>query len=65
MIEAGALLGRLRALGYSFFSGVPCSFLTPLINAVINDRELDYVGATSEGEAVGINLGASLAGRKT
>ena len=65
MIEAGALLGRLRALGYSFFSGVPCSFLTPLINAVINDRELDYVGATSEGEAVGINLGASLAGRMT
>ncbi len=65
MIEARALLARLRALGYSFFSGVPCSFLTPLINAVINDRELDYVGATSEGEAIGINLGASLAGRKT
>ena len=65
MIEAGALLARLRALGYSFFSGVPCSFLTPLINAVINDCDLDYVGATSEGEAVGINLGASLAGRKT
>jgi phosphonopyruvate decarboxylase len=65
MIEAGALVGRLRALGYSFFSGVPCSFLTPLINAVINERALDYVGATSEGEAVGINLGASLAGRKT
>ncbi len=65
MIEAGALLARLRALGYSFFSGVPCSFLTPLINAVINDRELNYVGAASEGEAVGINLGASLAGRKT
>lgn len=65
MIEAAAFLARLRALGYSFFSGVPCSFLTPLINAVINDRELDYVGAASEGEAVGINLGASLAGRKT
>lgn len=65
MIEAAAFLARLRTLGYSFFSGVPCSFLTPLINAVINDRELDYVGAASEGEAVGINLGASLAGRKT
>jgi phosphonopyruvate decarboxylase len=65
MIEAGALLARLRALGYSFFSGVPCSFLTPLINAVINDRELTYLGAASEGEAVGINLGASLAGRGT
>lgn len=65
MIEAGALLEKLRARGHSFFSGVPCSFLTPLINAVINDRDLDYVGATSEGEAVGINLGASLAGRGT
>jgi phosphonopyruvate decarboxylase len=64
MIEAGALLGKLRALGYTFFSGVPCSFLTPLINAVINDHDLDYIGATSEGEAVAINLGASLAGRK-
>lgn len=65
MIEAGALLEKLRALGHSFVSGVPCSFLTPLINAVINDRSLDYVGAASEGEAVGINLGASLAGRGT
>ncbi len=65
MIEADAFLTRLRALGYSFVSGVPCSFLTPLINAVINTRELDYVAAASEGEAVAINLGASLAGRKT
>lgn len=65
MIEAGALLERLRASGHTFFSGVPCSFLTPLINAVINARESDYVGATSEGEAVAINLGASLAGRRT
>jgi phosphonopyruvate decarboxylase len=65
MIEAGALLAGLRACGRSFVSGVPCSFLTPLINAVINDRGLDYVGAASEGEAVGINLGASLAGRST
>lgn len=65
MIEAGALLGKLRALGLSFVSGVPCSFLTPLINAVINDRRFDYIAAASEGEAVGINLGASLAGRGT
>ena len=65
MIDAAALLARLRALGFSFFSGVPCSFLTPLINAVINDRALDFIGAASEGEAIGINLGASLAGRKT
>ena len=65
MIDAGIFLGRLRALGFSFFSGVPCSFLTPLINAVINDPHLDYVAAASEGEAVGINFGATLGGRKT
>jgi phosphonopyruvate decarboxylase len=44
---------------------VPCSFLTPLINAVLSRPELAYVGAASEGEAVAIAAGAWLAGRKT
>src|SRR5579859_5979363 len=48
-----------------FIAGVPCSFLTPLINGVLNDRSLRYVGAASEGEAVAIAAGAWLAGRKT
>jgi phosphonopyruvate decarboxylase len=51
--------------GYSFWSGVPCSFLTPFINYVIQSPELEYVGATSEGEALAIAAGAHLAGRKT
>jgi phosphonopyruvate decarboxylase len=65
MIQAQAFIEQLRELGYSQYAGVPCSFLTPFINYVIDDPALDYVGATSEGEAVGINLGAYLAGRKT
>ena len=65
MIEASSFIEPLRDLGYSQYAGVPCSFLTPFINYVIDDPTLDYVGATSEGEAVAFNLGAYLAGRKT
>jgi phosphonopyruvate decarboxylase len=51
--------------GFDFFSGVPCSFLTPVINRVIGDDGLSYVGAASEGEAVAIASGAWLAGHET
>jgi len=65
MIEADDFLNPARDAGYDFFTGVPCSFLTPVINRVISRRDLDYVGAASEGEAVGIAAGAWLAGRNT
>ena len=65
MISAASFVEHLRGLGYSQYAGVPCSFFTSFINYVIDDPALDYVGATSEGEAVGITLGAALAGRKT
>ena len=65
MIEAASVVDHLRGLGYSQFAGVPCSFFTSFLNYVIDDPRLDYVGATSEGEAVGITMGAALAGRKT
>jgi phosphonopyruvate decarboxylase len=65
MISASSFVENLRGLGYSQYAGVPCSFFTSFINYVIGDPTLDYVGATSEGEAVGITLGAFLAGRKT
>jgi phosphonopyruvate decarboxylase len=65
MIEADAFIAPARAAGFDFYTGVPCSFLTPLINRVIGAAELDYVGAASEGEAVAIAAGAWLAGRQT
>jgi phosphonopyruvate decarboxylase len=65
MISAFSFIDHLRGLGYSQYAGVPCSFLTSLINYVSGDPALDYIGATSEGEAVGITFGAFLAGRKT
>ena len=65
MIDAPAFVEHLHGLGYSQYAGVPCSFFTSLLNCVINHPAADYVGAASEGEAVGITLGAYLAGRKT
>lgn len=65
MIGADVFLDPARARGFRFYAGVPCSFLTPIINRVISDPALDYVGATSEGEAVAIAAGAWLAGQKT
>jgi phosphonopyruvate decarboxylase len=65
MIEAGLFIAQAMARGFDFYSGVPCSFLTPLIDGVISDPKLTYVGAASEGEAAAIAAGAWLAGRKT
>jgi phosphonopyruvate decarboxylase len=65
MIEAAQFIEHLRQLRYTQFAGVPCSYLKPFINFVIDDPTLDYLGAASEGEAVGITMGAYLAGRKT
>ena len=65
MITADAFIAAAGARGFDFYTGVPCSFLTPLINGVLSDRALRYVGAASEGEAVAIAAGAWLAGRRT
>lgn len=65
MIEAEDFIDEAAKAGFDFFCGVPCSFLTPLMNAVITSPATRYVGATSEGEAVAIAAGAWLAGRKT
>ena len=65
MIQASAFIDEAKRRGFDFFTGVPCSFLTPLINGVLSDRSLTYVGAASEGEAVAIASGAWLAGRRT
>jgi phosphonopyruvate decarboxylase len=65
VIAAAEFLDRGFAAGIDFFTGVPCSFLTPLINGAIVDDRLAYVGAASEGEAVAIASGAWLAGHRT
>ncbi len=65
MIRAETFLSEAKSRGFNFYTGVPCSFLTPLINRTISDRATRYIGAASEGEAVAIAAGAWLAGRQT
>jgi phosphonopyruvate decarboxylase len=64
MIEAGAFIEPARARGFSLYSGVPCSYLKPFINYVIDDENLRYVGAANEGDAVAVAAGAELAGQR-
>ena len=65
MIAADQFLKSSRDAGYNFFTGVPCTFLKPMINRVISSPDFDYVPATSEGEAIAVAAGAWLTGRKT
>jgi len=54
---------KLKELGFDFYTGVPCSFLSDLINYAIN--EVTYVMSTNEGDAVATSAGAYLGGRKS
>lgn len=65
MIEAGDFVEAARERGFDFYAGVPCSFLTPFINYVIDDPALRYVSAANEGDAVAMAAGAALAGQRT
>lgn len=64
MIEVQELISETSKKGYTFFSGVPCSILTPIHNYILSCENLKYATASSEGEAVGIAAGAYLAGQK-
>lgn len=63
MINTNQFGEQLKKLGFTFYSGVPCSFLKDLINYAIN--ECDYVMAANEGDAVAICSGAALGGKKS
>ena len=62
MIRARRIVEEGRAAGFSFFTGVPCSYLTALIDEVIASPDVPYIGATNEGDAVAIACGAWLVG---
>ena len=64
MIEASDFLNLLKQRGYNVLTGVPCSYLTELINLALDDPEIEYIAATNEGDAVAIAAGAYLGGGK-
>jgi phosphonopyruvate decarboxylase len=62
MIEAQQFVAAAQARGFRWYAGVPCSFLTPFINYVLQDGSLRYVSMTNEGDAVALIAGVSLGG---
>lgn len=65
MIDAQDFTRLALLRGFKLYTGVPCSYLKPFINSVIDDPDLQYVGATNEGDAVAIAAGAELAGMRS
>lgn len=62
MISASDFIEEGRKRNFLLYSGVPCSYLKPFINYVIDSDDIEYVGAANEGEAMAISAGANLAG---
>jgi phosphonopyruvate decarboxylase len=58
--QVGALFG---AAGFGPFTGVPCSFLGPVISYLQDQHPDRYLTAANEGEAVAIAAGARLCGQ--
>ncbi len=63
-IPAAAFVETAKMAGFSLYTGVPCSYVKPFINYVIDAPDLTYVGATNEGDAVAIAAGAELGGKR-
>ena len=65
MIEAEDFVEVARRMRFRRFTGVPCSFLTPFINYVINDDALAYVSSANEGDALATAAGAAAGGERS
>ncbi len=60
MIQARDFVEAARARGFSWYAGVPCSYLTPFINYVLQDSSLRYLSMANEGDAVALIAGVAL-----
>jgi phosphonopyruvate decarboxylase len=65
MIAPSIFVNLAATYGFRIYSGVPCSYLKSLINYVIEAPNVNYVGATNEGDAVALALGVTLAGSRS
>ncbi|MCI0400203.1 MAG: phosphonopyruvate decarboxylase [Gammaproteobacteria bacterium] len=64
MISAEQFVEAARRYGYQWYAGVPCSFITPFINYVIEDDNLTYVSSSNEGDALAACAGAVIGGQR-
>jgi phosphonopyruvate decarboxylase len=62
VLQARDFVEAARGHGFEWYAGVPCSYLTPFINYVLQDPTLRYVSMANEGDAVALIAGVALAG---
>ena len=65
MINTYDFLSFMLDKGFTFSTGVPCSYFKDLLIALEKDAEITYLPATREDEAMGIATGYFLGGGKT
>jgi len=58
MAKAEDFLNKFKSEGLGPFIEIPCSILKPLINRIIEDREIELINPVNEGIAIGIASGA-------
>ena len=63
-MKAADFLALLESHGFDFFTGVPCSYFTPLIDILAQKDPAYHLPAPREDIAVGLSVGAYLAGKK-
>lgn len=62
MIPSELFTARAKGLGFATYTGVPCSYLSGLIEEALTAGDLRYIGATNEGDAVAVAAGLELGG---
>ncbi len=61
--KAPEFVAGLKAAGFDFFCGVPCSLLKGLVSLLDQDQGAHYISATREDSALGMAAGAFLGGK--
>lgn len=64
MTTSAEFLERMKSEGFDFFTGVPDSTFKELLAQIEADPDTPYVPAVSEDVAIGLAVGAELAGRR-
>lgn len=62
--HAPEFVSALKAAGFDFFAGVPCSLLKGLVSILDKDPDAHYVSATREDSAIGMAVGAYFGGKQ-
>jgi len=64
MLDTNSFLEKLIKEGYSHLCVVPCSFAKNIINAVINNENIEYIPCASEAVACSVAAGLKMSGEK-